>query len=575
MESQEFDVLVVGTGASGLTAAVTAAKAGLKVLIVEKEAYFGGTTATSGGALWVPGNPHSVKSGVKDSVESARAYIASETGSHFDAERVDAFLESAKHMVDFLERETEVKFYGMRYPDYHSNHPESSIVRSIGTVDYQASKLGPQVKYLKEMLPQTLFLGLAVGSGVEMKQFMNAGRSLSGLTFVLKKLACHIRDLVRYGRSEQVVRGRALVARLARTAFDLGIPMWLSSPAKDLIVTNGRVVGAEIETPRGVIKIMARRGVVLACGGYPGDKERRNATYPHLVSGKKDHATPTPVGNTGDGIRFGERVGGHFVTAVVNPAAWMPVSRIPGREGSAGVWPHIVDRQKPGFIAVTRKGKRFVDESGSYHDFVPPLIRACEGEKEVCCYLIADHRTVKRYGIGFVKPFPVPKEGHIRSGYLLRGRTLAELAANARIDAAALERTVKEFNRDARNGVDPQFGRGSTVYDHYQGDDEHQPNPNLGPVEHGPFYAVKIIPGEIGTFAGLKTDKFARVVSVNGLPISGLYAVGNDAANVLGGAYPGAGSTLGPGMTFGYIAGRHLAGQIVQASTKNGAAVAA
>lgn len=559
MEQKEIDVLVIGTGAAGLTAAVTAGKAGLSVLIVEKEAHYGGTTATSGGVLWVPGNRHSAELGAQDSLAAARAYIAEETGSYFDRERVDTFLSHTTEMIDFLERETEVKFYGMVYPDYHSSRPNSSTVRSIGTVDYQASKLGPHVKNLKELLPQTLFLGLAVGSGVEMKQFMSAGRSLSGMLFVLRKLAGHAIDMLRYGRSEQVVRGRALIARLARTAFDLGIPLWLSSPARGLIVNNGRVIGADIDTPNGLIRVHARHGVVLACGGFPGDKERCEATYPHLMAGKKNHASPTPAGNTGDGIRLGETAGGEFVTAVVSPAAWMPVSVIPGRTGCAGVWPHIVDRQKPGFIAVTRKGKRFVNESGSYHDFVPPLVRACEGEREVCCYLIADHRTVKRFGIGFVKPFPVPKGRHLRSGYLLRANSLRELAAKAGIDSAALERTVQEFNQNARKGVDPLFGRGSHVYDHYQGDEEHLPNPNLGPVEQGPFYAIKIVPGEIGTFAGLKTDKFARVCASDGNAIPGLYAVGNDAASVLGGAYPGAGSTLGPGMTFGYIAGRHLA----------------
>lgn len=561
MKTHEFDVVVVGTGAAGLTAAVTAGRAGLRVLIVEKEACYGGTTATSGGVLWVPGNLHSASLGPADTVTSARAYLAAEAGPYFDSERVDTFLSTTREMIEFLERETEVKFYGMVYPDYHSSHPNASTIRSVGTVDYQASKLGPQVKDLKELLPQTLFLGLAVGSGVEMKQFMSAGRSLSGMLFVARKLAGHALDLLRYGRSEQVVRGRALIARLAKTAFDMGIPMWLSSPAKELIVNNGRVVGAQIATPSGTVRVMARYGVVLACGGYPGDKARREATYPHLKTGLMNHATPTPAGNNGDGIRLGESAGGEFVSAVVNPAAWMPVSVIPGRSGSAGVWPHIVDRQKPGFIAVTRKGTRFVNESGSYHDFVPPLVRACEGEKEVCCFLIADQRTVDRFGMGFVKPFPVPKWSHLRSGYLTRANTLAELAAKLGIDGPALERTVDEFNRNARNGVDPLFGRGGHLYDHYQGDDEHKPNPNLAPVEAGPFYAIKIIPGEIGTFAGLKTDKYGRATAASGSPIPGLYAVGNDAASVFSGAYPGAGSTLGPGMTFGYIAGRFLASE--------------
>ena len=561
----ECDVLVIGTGASGLTAAVTAAKGGLKVLIVEKESEFGGTSATSGGMLWIPGSRHSPAVAAslgqnEDSRDAVRTYLAGEVGNYADWTKIDAYLENGPKMVEFLESETEVKFIGMDYPDYHADRDGGRTVRSICTVDYQASKLGPEIKHLKNQLTQTLFMGLAIGSSVEMKNFMRAGRSIKAMGFVVKKMLGHFTDLACYGRSEQMVRGRALIARLMRTVMDLGIPYWLSSPAEGLLIENGAVLGAKIKTPKGTVTVRARRGVVLACGGYARDEARRLATYPHRET-DANHISPTPLGNTGDGVRMAENVGGKFSTDVMQVGIWMPVSVIPGKTGTDGVWPHLVDRQKPGFISVTRHGKRFTDESANYHDYVPDLIRACDGEDEVYGWIVADARAVKRWGIGVVRPWPVPKGQHLASGYLKRGNTIAELAAVTGINAAGLQKTIEQFNANAEKGVDPEFGRGSRIYDRYQGDEElGGTNICLAPLKQGPFYAVKVKAGEIGTYAGLRTDANAQVINVEGAPIQGLYAVGNDQASVFGGSYPGAGSTLGPGMVFGYMAGRHLSG---------------
>lgn len=565
MKTESCDVLVVGTGAAGLTAAVTAKKAGMNVILIEKESLFGGTTAYSGGMIWIPGNRHSeainAKTGKTDSIDTARNYILDEGHGFAKREMVDAYLQYGKEMVDYLERETEVKFYSMDYPDYVSENPCSRTQRGLCTENYQTSKLGPHLKQLRNQLPQTLFLGLAIGSSVEMKEFMRAGRSLKSLIFVLKKLAAHARDMALYGRSEQMVRGRALVGRLARTVFDLGIPMWLSTPMKELIVENGQVRGAIVDSQDGPVRVTASRGVILACGGYGRDEIRRRATYPRVATAGA-HPTPVPMGNTGDGVRLAEQAGGKFVAQVDQVGSWMPVSQIPGTTGVEGVWPHLVDRMKPGFIAVTRKGRRFANESGSYHHFVPGMIRANEeeGQTEVAAWLVADHRAVTRWGMGFVRPFPVPRGRYIRNGYLLRANTLAELARKAGIDPAGLEATVNVFNENARKGVDPYFNRGSRTYDSYQGDEEVTPNSCLAPLENGPYYAVRLFVGEIGTFAGIKVDANARVLKEDDQVIPGLYAVGNDQVSVFGGGYPGPGSTLGPGMTFGYIAGRHIAG---------------
>lgn len=563
--TESCDVLVVGTGAGGFTAAIAAKKAGMKVLLIEKDQLFGGTTAYSGGMIWIPGNRHSVaanaRSGKTDSIDIARQYIRDEGHGLEDPAKVEAYLQYGKEMVDYMERETEVKFYSMDYPDYVSENPASRTQRGLCTENYQTSKMGEHLKQLRNQLPQTLFLGLAIGSSVEMKEFMRAGRSIKSMGFVLKKLTAHARDMVLYGRSEQMVRGRALVGRLARTAFDLGIPLWLSSPMKELVTEQGRVVGAVVDTKQGPVRVNASRGVILACGGYGRDAARRSATYPR-VAGGANHPTPVPIGNTGDGVRQAEKAGGKFVSEVNQVGAWMPVSQIPGLSGVEGVWPHLVDRMKPGFIAVSRRGKRFVDESGSYHHFIPGMIRSSEqeGETEAIAWLVADARAVKFWGMGFVRPFPVPKGRYLRNGYLLRGDTLADLARKAGIDPAGLEATVKAFNKNAIAGVDPEFNRGSRVYDTYQGDDEVKPNSCLAPLVQGPFYAVRLFVGEIGTFAGIKADDKARVIGQDNQPIPGLYAVGNDQSSVFAGAYPGPGSMLGPAMTFGYIAGRHAAG---------------
>jgi succinate dehydrogenase/fumarate reductase flavoprotein subunit len=304
--------------------------------------------------------------------------------------------------------------------------------------------------------------------------------------------------------------------------------------------------------------VKVRRGVVLAAGGFPHDVERRKQLFPHAPTGR-EHFTPSPEANTGDGLRLAESVGGRVDGTIPHAAAWVPTSVTTRKDGARGVMPHFIDRAKPGVIAVTRKGKRFTNEGNSYHDFVQDMVKACSGDKEIFSWLLCDHRTLRQYGLGCVAPFPLPIGRHLKSGYLKRGRTLAELANAIGVDGAALQATVDEFNRHARNGEDPAFGKGSKAYNRYQGDALNQPNPCVAPIENGPFYALKLVIGDIGTFAGLVTDARTRVLDASGQSIRGLYAVGNDAASIMGGNYPGAGITLGPALTFGYVAGNELA----------------
>ena len=264
----------------------------------------------------------------------------------------------------------------------------------------------------------------------------------------------------------------------------------------------------------------------------------------------------------------GESAGGQVNTSLPHAAAWVPVSQTTRKDGSKGVMPHFIDRAKPGVIAVTRRGKRFTNEGNSYHDFVQAMVAACRAEKEISAFLICDHRTLRKYGLGCVAPFPLPIGRHLRTGYLLRGRTLAELAQKTGIDSAALEATVTEYNRLAREGKDPVFGKGTKAYNRYQGDALHTPNPCVAPLMHGPYYAIKLVIGDLGTYAGLQTDAHSRVLDGSDKVIPGLYAVGNDICSIMGGNYPGAGITLGPALTFGYVAGCHVAGVPTGAQTE-------
>ncbi|MCO6384429.1 FAD-dependent oxidoreductase [Oceanicola sp. 502str15] len=548
-EARHCDVLVVGSGAGGLATAITARKHGLSVIVIEKEEVYGGTTAFSGGVLWIPGNRHGKASNPDDTIEAARTYMQEETGNFYDADAVEAFLAAGPEMLDWFEAQTDVKFVPTLYPDYHPTVPGGvDVGRSVLAAPYDTSSLGENLKRLRPPLGTITFMGMMFNSSnADIKHFFNATKSLKSFAYVAKRLAAHAGEVLRYGRGVQVTSGNALAARLAKSCFDLGIPIETGTPAQRLVVEEGRVAG--VETPGGTIR--AERGVVLACGGYAQDLARRAAAYPHLKGGGAHHS-PVPEGNTGDGIRLAEEAGGSFAAEYPQPAAWMPVSRVPGK----GVFPHLLDRYKPGIIAVLSDGRRFTNESESYHDV--GVAMAASGEAGA--WLVADRRAIRRYGLGHAKPAPLPLWLWTRTGYLKSGKTPAELARACGIDPVGLAETLNNYNPDAAEGRDPAFHRGETSFNRYLADPDHQPNPCVAPLDRGPFYAVRLEMGDLGTFDGLKTSVAGKVLDGEGQAIEGLYAVGNDRNSIMGGNYPGAGITLGPAMTFGWITGRHLAG---------------
>lgn len=556
------DVLVIGSGAGGLSTAITAKKAGLDVVIIEKEEFFGGTTAFSGGVLWVPGNRHARDAGIADSREAAVTYLRNETGNFYGEKAIDAFLDQGPRMLDFFERETEAKFVLSAYPDYHPDVAGGAIAgRSVTAAPFDARGLGAEIKRLRPPLSTITFIGMMFNSSNEdLKHFFRATRSLKSAIYVAKRLVSHVKELALYGRGVQITSGNALAARLAKTVLDLQIPLLTGTSAKRLVVEQGAVTGALVKDSEAEYGISAGRAVVLACGGFPHDIKRIKRAYPHLARGG-EHLSPTPEGNTGDGVAMAEQVGGTCDIQFPNAAAWMPVSKVPLANGKVGAFPHLVDRYKPGVIAVDRRGRRFTNESNSYHDTGAAMIAANEDDAETACSLICDHATIRKYGLGYAKPAPVPIGIYVRNGYLTSAPSLDRLADQIGIDAAGLTATVRKFNEGAFRGEDSEFGRGSTAFNRFLGDPEHKPNPNVAPIGKGPYYALKLIMGDLGTFDGLTTDTVGRVLAADSKPIPGLYACGNDRASIMGGNYPGAGITLGPIMTFGYITARHIAGK--------------
>ncbi|MCW5652839.1 FAD-dependent oxidoreductase [Hydrogenophaga sp.] len=561
-KTRDVDVLVVGTGASGMATAITAASQGLKVLVVDKQPLFGGTTARSGGWLWIPGTRLAREQGIEEPSGAAVTYMRHEATTHYDAARVHTFLTQGPEAIDFFTRNTCVQFdLPAVFPDYHAEAPGGQQGgRSMVTRPFDGRELGPRIKQLAPPLPELTVFGMMLGSGPEIKHFMRAFKSPVSFAYVTRRLTRHFLDVLRHGRGMTLTNGNALAGRLARAAMDLKIPIWLSSPVERLVSEEGRVTGAMVQHEGQPVLVRAARGVVLACGGFPYDVERRRQLFPHAPTGQ-EHYSPSPQTNTGDGLRLGESVGGWVDGTIPHAAAWVPASVTTRPDGSRGVMPHFIDRAKPGVIAVTRRGVRFTNEGNSYHDFVQGMVAACKDEPEVSAWLLCDHKALRNYGLGCVAPAPLPIGRHLRSGYLKRGATVAALAREIDVDPAVLERTVAEFNAGAQRGEDPAFGKGSKAYNRYQGDATVAPNPCVAPLEHGPYYAIKLVVGDIGTFAGLVTDERTRVLDAQRQPIPGLYAVGNDAASVMGGNYPGAGITLGPALTFGYVAGRELAQQ--------------
>ncbi len=546
----DVDVVVIGSGAAGLTAANVAAKAGLQVLVLEKTRYLGGTTAFSAGGVWIPDNRCQREMGITDSLEAARRYLRAMLGNLEEPDKIDTYLRKGPEMVDYMEANTEVVFATAGSSDYESGLDGASFGRTLLCPPFDASALGEDLQRLRPSLPQLSLFGTLQFGFSDIGHLLNVHRALPSFLYTTGLVLRFLGEKLRFGRGARLANGNALVGRLVSSARSAGVTLWTGVPATDLIVEDGTVGGVVAVRDGVVLRIRARHGVILASGGFGANKAKRAE---HIALADAGWSLQ-PEGNQGDGIAMGEAVGGLFRSDNVANAIWCPVSAMQTPQGPL-LFPHLFfDRHCPGSLMVTTAGKRFINESTHYQAFGDTMV----AENVRSCWLICDHRAQRKYGMGHAKPAPYPIFPFVRAGYLKKGRTLADLARQIGVDAATLAATVAEFNHHAAKGEDPVFQRGADIYSRGMGDALHTPNPCLAPLVDAPFYAIEIRPGDLSSVAGLDTNAEAQVLGQNGQPVPGLYAAGLDANTVFRGTYPGGGASLGPAMTFGYVAARHI-----------------
>ena len=518
---KSWDVIVIGSGAAGFAAAVTACCKGLSVLMLEKAGQFGGTSAISGGAVWLHDTDQARAEGKSGSAEAMKTYLRTIIGEgQYREDLAEAFVSAGREALAFLEREGAVK-YSLRplSPDYYPDEPGAvDVGRALEVVEYDGRELGDAFRDLRSPPPGMLLFGGMMVNRVDIQHFLDMRRSLRSLAHCTRLLLRYARDRVKYPRGTRLAMGNALIARMATTALRKGMNLRLNVNVLALCEAQGAVHGVEIEYQGQKETLHARRGVALRLAAALNAREGA------------------------------DRASNFF---------WAPVSVLTRADGSEERFPHLVtDRAKPGVIAVNQRAVRFVNESSSYHHFASAMQDAAENAP---CFLLCDAQAMKRYGLGLARPAPVNNDALVAAGYLHKADTLAALAQQLGLDAQTLSETVARYNRDAAQGVDREFAKGGNSYNRAMGDPGHQPDACNAPLLSAPFYAIKLYTGDLGTSRGLVTTADAQVVNTEGHPIPGLYAVGNDMDSLMAGTYPGPGITLGPGLTFGYLAACHLA----------------
>lgn len=554
---EDVDWLVFGSGAAGLCAALVGRLEGLDVLLCEKTPLIGGTTATSGGTIWIPGSHQSQLTPTPDNLDSARRYLEGELGNDGASELREALLTSGPAMLDYLESKTEVRFKANSpYPDYHAERPGGAQGgRALSPLPFDGRLLGTDFAMLRPPRDEFMVLGGMMVGRDEIRHLIRPWRSLQSLRIAARIVGRYARDRLSYRRGTRLLLGNALVGRLLFSYRNQGGRVALNTALQGLWVEGGRVLGATVQADSGVRRIRARRGVVLATGGPSSSASWRE----RLLPGRDLPWSLAFDGNTGDGLDAGLAIGAVLDTRHDSPFFWMPASRLDRSGLPPVIYPHIRDRPKPGLIAVRDDGKRFVNEGNSYHDFVSALFAASPDSRTPHAWLICDRAFVRDFGLGVIHPVWQHLPAFERAGYLVSAATLEALADKTGIDAQALRWTVTHYNEDAKAGSDRAFGKGDLALNRYNGDPDTAPNRCLRPIEAAPFYAVRVIPAPIGSSVGLLADADGRVLDGRRVAIEGLYACGNDMSSVMGGHYPGPGITLGPAMVFAYRAARHAA----------------
>jgi succinate dehydrogenase/fumarate reductase flavoprotein subunit len=536
-----------------MAAALFAAIAGRRALLVERTSFLGGTSALSAGTVWVPNTSHAAEIGAEDSFELALQFLDGVVGNHAPRVLREAFLRSGPDSIATLEAHSQVKLRAYaKHPDYEQE-VEGAVLRgrALEPLPFDGRRLGRMLRHLRPPIPEFTILGGMMVDRTDIGHLLGAHRNLRSFAHAARLLAAYARDRLAGRRGTRLVLGNALVGRFLASLEDHSVQILLETETREILTGDGGVQGVILERGGVERRVFADAAVVLASGGF-GRHPQRRATMLHEPTPEHSPLAPGAEGTLQDlALGLGARIGPDNF----DHAFWAPVSRRRRPDGSMAVFPHFVlDRSKPGTVCVDQAGRRFTNESASYHRFARAMFEANRAAPCIPCYLIADATAIRRYGLGMVRMHARDLSPFVRDGYLIEAASIAELANKLGMQPVVLEHTVARMNQHAATGTDPDFGRGSTEYHRVNGDRTHGPNPTLGPIATPPYYALRLYPAEIGNASGLVTDEWSRVLRADGTPIARLYACGNDANSVMGGTYPGPGITLGPAIVFAWRA---------------------
>ncbi|RLU01197.1 MAG: FAD-dependent oxidoreductase [Ketobacter sp.] len=557
---QEVDVLVVGSGAGALTAAVVARNEGCKqVLVVEKSDQYGGTSAMSGGGIWIPNSHYARAAGAQDSAQEALKYLKAVIGDEVSEDRLRTYVEQAPEMLQYMARHSRVSFESVPYSDYYPEMPGGKEGhRTHQPLPVSAKHLKQHFLQLREPPPQVLVAGKLTMTMKEGRAFLTQAKGWM-FTAVMMALRYYldIPGRLKGKRSRRLTMGNALIGRLRWSMLEQGIDLWLNTPLQSLIEDNGVVLGALVKKDGKLLRIRARKGVVIGAGGFEHNLEMRKQYLPQPTN---PEWSGSQINNTGDGIQAAMNIGAK--TDLMEHAWWAPSVKIPKWDR-----PYVIfaERSLPGLVIVNKAGKRFQNEAAPYLESGLAFYTQNKPEEPTFpSFVVFDANFRKKFPFGPIPPgYSMPDNRIAKRVWdvLVKADSIEALAEKIGVDAEGLKDTVRKNNEYAKTGKDPEFHRGESYYDRYYGDARTSPNPCIAPIAEGPFYALPIHPGDIGTKGGVLTDVNGCAIDQDGEVIPGLYVIGNSAASVMGSKYPGAGATLGPAMTFGYLAAKHAARQ--------------